>query len=252
MRVWVASLFALGLTACIVENDRVHQGLRGPEQAYSHRGEVGTLARELLNEEVFKKLVVELLFVDGYRPTQEAIRRLQQFLEERLKKPKGIRVIEEFALPSPGKTHYTVGDARQIEDLNRRYFTRKDEIAVTVLFLDGASSDGAVGTLGQAHRSTSIVIYEKALLEASGAGGARRDLLESAILHHEFGHLLGMVQQGEPSREGHRDSDHGDHCANPLCLMHYSVQTGLAGSGGTQVPALDESCLADLRALGGR
>lgn len=251
MRVWGVCLLVLSLTACIVENDRVRQGLRGSEQAYSHRGETGTLARELLSAEVFKKLVVEILYVVGNRPSQEAIRRLQEFLEARLNKPKGIRILEEHALPSPGKSQYTVGDARQIEDLNRRFFTRKDEIAVTVLFLDGSSTD-VTGTLGQAHRSTSIVIYEKALIAASADGGTRRDLLESAILHHEFGHLLGLVQGGDPSREGHRDSEHGDHCANPECLMHHSVESGLAASGGTQVPALDESCLADLRALGGR
>ena len=76
--------------------------------------------------------------------------------------------------------------------------------------------------------------------------------LESAVLMHEFGHVLGLVNNGTPMTQNHEGES--GHCDNEDCLMFYAAETGdmLAILGGGSIPTLDEQCLDDLQANGGK
>jgi hypothetical protein len=52
----------------------------------------------------------------------------------------------------------------------------------------------------------------------------------------------------------HQDTAHGRHCDNTNCLMHYTVETGNVVQKilGGNLPQLDQKCIDDLRAHGGR
>jgi predicted Zn-dependent protease len=70
-------------------------------------------------------------------------------------------------------------------------------------------------------------------------------------MKHEFGHLMGLVDQGSPMQNDHKDADHGAHCINPSCLMYHAVET--TGIDGTNtIPELDAQCAVDLKANGGK
>lgn len=77
-----------------------------------------------------------------------------------------------------------------------------------------------------------------------------RQQLFTTLLQHEFGHLLGLVDQGSPMQHSHRDTDNGAHCDNRSCLMYYAVETDAASAAIT--PLLDAACRADLKANGGK
>jgi hypothetical protein len=107
-----------------------------------------------------------------------------------------------------------------------------------------------------AYRNTSFVIFEETIQGFSGqplAPGTA--VLETTVLNHEFGHLLGLVNAGTPLLSDHQDVAHGRHCTDEDCLMYWTAETGegLVNmiSGGT-VPTLDSQCRADLEGNGGK
>ena len=60
---------------------------------------------------------------------------------------------------------------------------------------------------------------------SGGLGQASRTKLESTVLEHEFGHILGLVDLGSPMQTNHKDAAHGNHCNNTNCLMYYASET---------------------------
>lgn len=62
---------------------------------------------DYLSDKKYKTLIVEVNYIDGYQPTDEAIKNMKNFLIERLNKPKGIK-IGWNKIASPRKTSYSV------------------------------------------------------------------------------------------------------------------------------------------------
>lgn len=109
--------------------------------------------------------------------------------------------------------------------------------------------------LGVAYRNTSLCIFGKAIQSNSGSiGQASRVKVESTVLNHEAGHILGLEDIGTPMAINHKDPSHPDHCNNSNCLMYYAAETtdilGFLITG--NIPALDQNCKNDLKANGGK
>jgi hypothetical protein len=217
----------------------------------------GSSSKDLLSQEIFKSMLIEVVYVEGFEPTQSSIAALVSFLETRTFKPNGIS-IEMRSIASTGTSPYTNEDIANIEESNRTRYNTSDQIAVWAFFADGKSSsdtDTSV-TLGSAYRNTSIVIFERTIQQLSdGNFEPNRDILETTVMNHEFGHILGLTNLGAPLQSQHEDTAHPKHCNVQSCLMYFAVETG-AGimqmvSGGS-VPQLDAQCIADLQANGGR
>ena len=217
----------------------------------------GSSSNDLLSDENFKSMVIELVYVEGFEPSQPAINNFVSFLQAQTFKPNGISV-EKRAIPSNGKNDLSIADIVAIEEANRSQYTSENKIAVWAFFTDGkAESDTSTNvTLGSAYRNTSFVIYEETITELSNRPFApSRSLLESTAITHEFGHILGLVDLGAPLQSDHEDAANEKHCDVDNCLMFFTAETG-AGvmdmvSGGI-VPQLDAQCIADLQANGGR
>jgi predicted Zn-dependent protease len=259
-----ASAICVLAVGCGVFNNDWKTHRLGAEASYDSKLNPGGAVSELLTSQIFKSLMVVIQPLAGQDPTQESKNHLQRFLEARLNKPKGVTIVMAPEIPaSAGRSAYTVTDIRALEDHYRQNFSQVDQLVVYVLFVDGRSADdaGDYKLLGQAYRSTSIVIYENTLrAEALKAVPAiRPDLIESTVIEHEFGHLMGLVNSGTTPTSNHEDlvGGHHAHCNNPRCLMYYSAETSAAlNSVGTLnggSPAeLDEACQADLKAAGGK
>ena len=217
----------------------------------------GSGAQDFLTANSYSSLVIEIQAVTGYQPSSTSQTNLVNFLSARLNKPAGITVQIDPDITSPGQTSYSLADVDSIESKNRKLQSSGNKAVAYFLFLDGPStSDSGNGQiLGQAHGPSSIVIYEKSIKGLSGSiGQPSTAVLESTVLEHEFGHLLGLTNIGSNMQTPHQDTAHGAHCNETTCLMYWNVDTSnIVGNllGGT-IPALDANCLADLKAAGGK
>lgn len=223
----------------------------------ANKRSVGDSANDLLSEANFDRLIVELMYVQGLAPQQASIDNFRAFLEARLNKSGAIEIISR-EISSPMQMEYSIQDIRQLEDANRQSYNEGSTIAVSGIFIDGEydqnTENGSV--LGVAYRNTSFVIFEETIRDFSGQPLApSRSTLETVVINHEFGHLLGLVNAGTPLQSDHQDVANGRHCDQDDCLMYWTAETGEGLlnmlTGGT-VPELDTFCLQDLQANGGK
>lgn len=204
----------------------------------------------------FDKLVVEVQYVEGYQPKAESLAKLKTFLEQRLNKPAGIELTQN-QVASPGKEAYSLNDIREIEEANRKEHHQGQTLTAYFFFADGdyASNSGDSKVLGIAYGSSSMVIFEKTIREFSGGiSQPSTSMLETTVIKHEFGHTLGLVNNGTPMQADHQDEAHGRHCTDKNCLMYYTAETSdvVANLVGGSIPELDAACLKDLRGNGGK
>ncbi len=220
-------------------------------KAYHNRN-LGASARELLSDEVYKSLTVEIQYMKGFKPKAETVNQLTVFLNQYLNKPKGINIVLK-EIKRIKNTPLAVDSVLAIEKLNRTHFVEEDKTAIYILFTNSRHVGKRI--LGTAYRNTSAVIYGKAIRENSNLKGKlSHQELETAVLLHETGHLLGLVNKGSLVASGHTDPDYPDHCSNKNCLMYHATETKKLSSillRGT-IPVLDSNCVADLLANGGK
>jgi hypothetical protein len=216
----------------------------------------GSSSNDLLSDNKFKSMIIEVVYVDGFEPSTTAINNFVSFLEARTYKPNGIAIIKR-AIPSSGKATFSVTEIAALEDANRTKYNTSDQIAVWVFFVDGKSvlDTSTSVVLGESYRNTSFVIFEKTVQGLSDSPlEPNRTLLETTVITHEFGHILGLTNLGAPMQSNHEDTAHSKHCNVSSCLMYWASETGhsISNRGSGTAPQLDAQCLADLRANGGR
>lgn len=220
------------------------------------QGAFGIRPHDFLSGSKYDKLTVEIAYVDGYQPTGDAVVRVQNFLNERLNKPGGISIVYN-SISSPGRASYTTEDLIRVEKDHRQHHTKGSELTVFVFFADApsAANSGNQYTLGIAYGTTSMAVFERTVNDNSGGlTQPSRPTLETITMEHEFGHLFGLVNNGTQMLHNHEDNNNAKHCNNSNCLMYFEAEsTDILGHiTGDRVPDLDNSCIADLRANGGK
>lgn len=212
----------------------------------------GSSAKDLLSSNSFSKLNIEIQYMTGFAPDAATLNNLVSFLNSLINKPGGI-TITQTEIPAANKPSYTINDIASIEQKNRVAFNSGNQIAIYVLITDGMYSNPSV--LGVSYRNTSLCLLGKTIFDNSGSiGQTTRTKLESTVVEHEFGHLLGLVDLGTPMVTDHKDAAHGNHCNVQNCLMFYTTETSdVFGFLMTEnIPTLDKQCMADLHANGGK
>ena len=183
----------------------------------------------------------------GQDPGATATTALVNFLNTYINKPAGIQVSQQ-QIPASGKNELSLSEIVDLEKKYRTSFTAGNVISVHILITDGAYQSS--GVFATSYWNTSLCLFGKTIGEsAGGPGQVSRANLVTILLEHEFGHLLGLVNQGTPMQQNHRDANHGAHCSVTSCLMYYEVE---AGSPTGNIPVLDNNCRADLTANGGK
>ena len=212
--------------------------------------------KDYLTDSKYTKLVIQMDYVPGYEPSANAVSHITSFLQQRIHKPSGIEITYS-AIASPNKTAFTLNDIKAVEKANRRLFTHDQVISLYVFFADGEyiENTGSTQVLGLKYSSSSLVIFEKTVKNyAGGIGQPSLNTLQALITEHELGHILGLVNSGTAMVSEHQDGAHGKHCNNSNCLMYYTAETNnvIANLVGNNIPSLDNDCISDLRANGGK
>lgn len=211
-------------------------------------------ANNFLSSQTYSQLVVEIQSVNNYSPSAAALDNLKTFLLNRLNKPKGISFVQNN-ISSAGKTSYSLADIKEMEKSYRTQHTKGNTLSAYFIFVDGeyAGNSGGIKVLGITYAASSVVIFEKSIKELTGGiGQPSATSLETTVIEHEFGHLLGLVNYGTPAIIAHQSN--GYHCNNTDCLMYYTAETSdiVANLLGGNIPSLDANCIKDLRANGGK
>ncbi|MBD3627112.1 hypothetical protein [Cyclobacterium sp.] len=221
------------------------------------RWDVGKSANFLLSDDRFTALELEIVYMEGFKPTSFMVSEMTDFLQELTLKPEGIRVTER-EIPAEGEEFYTTDKIAELENRYRESYNDGNTVSVFLLVVDGfyMQNEEEYFTIGAAYRNTSMVLFGRRIAENSG--GFRkpgRGNLEATVALHELGHLLGLVNIGTEMVTPHEDTDQDRefHCDNADCLMYWAVETSnVLNFMQNSVPELDENCRNDLRANGGR
>ncbi|MGW9687162.1 hypothetical protein [Flagellimonas sp. 2504JD1-5] len=262
-KILVYSLFCLGIIlACSKDSDVTPDPVTVDKSA--NLLATGASANDILSNTNFDKLLIEIAYVNGFRPTNATMDNFETFLRERT-----FKTDIEFTftpLSSPNEETLTLQEIADLEGDNRTEYNSGSTLAIYIYFADAPSdgddeSEGLV-TLGAVYRNTSMIIYEATVRQLAGQSNLISVTdVESATLNHEFGHLFGLVNLGTPPVNDHEDPDAENHCNVQGCLMRAELQFGgptmkmlesRASKGAAAVPALDAECILDLQSNGGR
>ncbi|MCW3117334.1 MAG: hypothetical protein JWM28_1416 [Chitinophagaceae bacterium] len=227
--------------------------LKGDAVTYRHDLEMGVSANDLLTSTKYKSLVIEIQYLSlDFVPDTRVADHLKTLLGERLNKPEGVSIVTKQIQPST--QIFGIDQIKSIEETSRTEFTKGSCLAVYILYLNGYyAADSLV--LGAAYRNTSLAVFGKSISDHAAGDSLNRLLFDATVIEHEFGHLLGLVDQATPAITDHKDLPNGNHCTNRNCLMHYSFldsHDAQYPNGLASVPVMDSACVADLRANGGR
>ena len=232
----------------------------------------GSSANDILSNNTFDKLQIEIAYVEGFRPTSSSMTDFVAFLKQHSNKQDIELVYKE--LPSPNEEKLTLEEIFDLEKENRTGYNDGSTLAIYIYFADAPSEDDIeeedLVTLGAVYLNTSMVIYEDTIRTlASKSNLVSVGDVETATLNHEFGHLFGLVELADkedgtiftPSVNNHEDVDAENHCNVDGCLMRAELQFGAgmkkmlenrASKGIADAPGLGLECILDLQANGGR
>jgi predicted Zn-dependent protease len=122
---------------------------------------------------------------------------------------------------------FAVSDILEVADRHRDSSSSGDTVSFYVLYLDGFFADEVgrqADVLGVSIGNTGVIAIFKPVIESIQArrlGDVTRAFVEQSTLIHEFGHAVGLVNNGLPIVSQHHDAEHGAHCTNPDCVMYY-------------------------------
>ncbi|APQ19332.1 hypothetical protein [Maribacter hydrothermalis] len=197
----------------------------------------GDSANDILSNDVFDKLSIEIAYVKGFKPTESAITQFTDYLKDHTFKEDITLIYNE--LPSPVEDELTLQEIADLETKNRTVYTTDSTLAIYIYFADAPAEgdepeDGLV-TLGAVYRNTSMIIHEVTVRDlASRSITISESDVETTTLNHEFGHLFGLVDLGTDMVNDHQSqSENSDgqlvgdnHCNQNGCLMRAELQFG--------------------------
>lgn len=193
-----------------------------------------------------RKVLVDLHFVEGSGPNADAVAAMQQEVGRVLGKT--VDVTQKGGVPGKGATHrYTWDEIESLESGARSRFTDDATAVLFMLYVDGGSeadsSDGSGRVLGAAYRGTSIVMFKGNIRQSSSENPGLINLenkpsqleVERAVLVHEFGHALGLVNNGLAMQRPHEmkedpvpetEKNEGEkHSVNKSGVMFWAVES---------------------------
>lgn len=220
------------------------QPSRPPAEQNGSSGGPGAYARTLLRPQPATVVVFERFEQAGAAPRPATIDHAKSVL--RSVTGKGLSDPAPVAVPG-GAREWSPEAIRDTADAMTKAGQAAGRAVLHVLFLRG-NLQGNDEVLGVAVRGDVVAIFSDSVAAAGTpliSGGA----IEDAVLIHELGHLLGLVDLARDT--GRADPEHPGHSRNRESVMYWAVESSLV----TQVLAggpprdFDRQDLADLTAV---
>ena len=247
MRLW--SLASASLVAALASGGCLTHILSGGEPT----------ARDFVSGDTYHKWVVEVDSVQGQAPSGGVLDALKSRLAAVADKPSGIDIVMDETLPAHGGS-WSDKDVQQTAAAHSSQHTSGDTVVLHLLFLDGNSArdsgDGKV--LGEAIGHGTIAIFAQTVRSSCDALCLEGpDYVMQVVLVHEFGHAMGLVNNGIPMVTPHEDASHPAHSSNCDSVMYWAVETTAILNfncfGQTRPPSdFDANDRKDLHAAGGK
>lgn len=174
---------------------------------------------DYIRDSTYKKWVIEVDYVQGQRPNDSWLDELEQRLGELVRKD---QITIQIGNVLPGQDTWSHD---QIQDLKRQHQdakTGENTVVTWVVYLDGRPRSG--DAIGVAYNWDGIVVYSERIKEGCGlALLCSTNTIQRAVLIHEFGHILGLVDRETPMVNPHTDGS--KHSNNSNSVMKAAVET---------------------------
>ncbi len=218
-------------------------------------GDPEEAAGDFVSGSKYGRLLIEVDYVEGFKPRTEAVNLLKQRATERLSKPDGVSMTEHAI--SSSDTSYSNNDLLELEKDERDEHAGGNTIVLYVLYLNGHHADDSDEgkVLGVQYGETSIAIFKDTVDSSGGLLGLKFNTadIEKAVLVHEFGHAIGLVNNGLEMVNDHEDGEHPRHSQNRNSVMYWAVENTFGLPGLDRIPNdFDEDDKADIRNGGGK
>ena len=175
---------------------------------------------EILRGNEYSKIHIEVNYVTGNSPESDALNLLKQRIQEVT--DKSTITVSQSSFGSTDNS-YTLEEILELEDKQRTRFKSGNTFVIHILYLNGEYSDNDQ-TLGLAYSGTSFAIFKEKIEDAAFLLISAKDI-EKSVIVHEFGHLLGLVNNGYQSPHDHEDPQHPHHSNNEESVMYWAIES---------------------------
>ena len=189
--------------------------------AYVDAGGVGAMARAYLKASPATRLIVEVDYVAGRAPSPAALDHLAQVLRREARKPDGVSVVRSDEI-SPTRSRYSFEDIEALEREHRDHRSSGATATMYLLYLNGELADEE-GALGVAYRASAAAIFIDRIRSAASTL-VQPGAIERAVVVHEAGHLLALLNIGYQSRSDHEDPQNPHHSRYRDSVMYWAVE----------------------------
>jgi hypothetical protein len=189
---------------------------------------------DYVSDSTYTKWVIEVDTIQGQSPPAGVLDFVKGRLAAVVAKPDGIEMRIDETLPARGGTW----SQKDLLDYSAAHFDTKTSgktVAIHLLFLDGTYQQGVLGAAfsretrsGEVVESGPIVIFSQAIRNGCGPlSGCLTgvDSIFRAVLVHEFGHAMGLVNNGIDMVRPHEDPNYPGHSSNRNSVMYWAVET---------------------------
>lgn len=213
--------------------------------AAAAKGSVGSFARVLLRPAPAERLVIDLMTEAGLVPSSNTLAEAVDTLQDVTGKPVSLT----RTTVTGGQEKWTGSELNALADSKAPTPQGGNTAAIRVLFVRGGleGNDAAVGV---AVRGDVLAVFADRVDE-SASPLVSRSRMEHAVLVHELGHLMGLVDLAlDTNRE---DPDHPGHSRNSGSVMYWAVESTLVGQAlsGPPPTEFDDQDTADLAKMRG-
>ncbi len=196
---------------------------------------------------------------DPYLLFEENLDTLFRLIEDRtVEVPRKLTDMEKLAAPTADTL--SLDELKALVDAHRDTAHTDDTRAFYFIFLaQRLEHEGVVrdDLLGLALSEQGAVAIFRPNIDAVANPQSKKYFhvfMEQSTMVHEFGHVVGFVNNGLPMTSEHHDAEHGAHCTNPDCVMYYASEgvddlaafvQQLQESSGERTTLFGIECLAD-------